>query len=81
MNALAHYRKAVTALVGAILTWTGAAYVPDGHVDRAEWYALAIALATAAGVYGVANGHPQTAVTPDVHPSLGGSIPQPRNQE
>ena len=48
---LAEYRKTVVAAVGAVLTWAGVAYVPDGHVDRFEWYALALALATAAGVY------------------------------
>ena len=48
---LAEYRKTFVAAVGAVLTWAGVAYVPDGHVDRFEWYALALALATAAGVY------------------------------
>jgi len=50
-EALARYRKSIVALVGTVLTWAGVAYVPDGHVDRFEWYALAVALVTAAGVY------------------------------
>ena len=54
-EALAAYRKTVTAFIGTLLTWAGVAYVPDGHIDRGEWFALALALATAAGVYGVSN--------------------------
>ena len=50
MKVLAGYRKALVALAGTVLTWAGVAYVPDGHVDRFEWYALVLALATAAGV-------------------------------
>ena len=50
-EAIAGYRKTLVALVGTVLTWAGVAYVPDGNVDRYEWYALALALATAAGVY------------------------------
>ena len=49
-EALAGYRKAIVALVGSVLGWVGLAYVPDGHVDRLEWYGLAVVLATAAGV-------------------------------
>ena len=52
---LAKYRKTLVALVGTVLTWAGVAYVPDGNVDRWEWYGLAVALATAAGVYAVPN--------------------------
>jgi hypothetical protein len=55
MTFLAPYLKAVTALVGVVLTWGGTAYVPDGHVSRPEFYALAIALATVLGVFAVPN--------------------------
>ena len=52
---LGQYSKTVAALVGSVLTWAGAAYIPSGHVTRDGWYALALAVATAAGVYGVTN--------------------------
>ena len=51
MKTLAVYRKTIVAGIGALLTWAGTAYVPDGHVSRAELYVLAVALATAGGVY------------------------------
>ena len=80
MTALAHYRKALTALIGAVITWAGAAYVPDGHVTRPEWFALALGLATAAGVYGVANGNQPAPALAAEHPSLGSApfIPETR---
>lgn len=59
---LTNARKTVAAAIGTILTWAGVAYVPDGHVDRPEWYALAVALATVAGVYGVSNAPKPAAV-------------------
>jgi hypothetical protein len=52
---LAAYRKTVASVVGTFLTWAGVAYVPDGHVDRVEWFALAVAAATSLGVYAVSN--------------------------
>ena len=52
---IAHYRKTVVALFGGVLAWAQVAYVPDGHIDRGEYYGLAVALATALGVYGVTN--------------------------
>lgn len=52
---IAHCRKTVVATVGGILAWAQVAYVPDGHIDRAEWYGLAVTLATALGVYGISN--------------------------
>ena len=71
MNKLGQYRKSIAALIGSILTWAGAAYIPTGHVDRAEWYVLAVALASAAGVYSVSNSpatqkapHSSASVTP-----------------
>ncbi len=48
---LANYRKTIVSAIGAVLTWAGAAYVPDGNVERAEWYVLAVALAGTLGVY------------------------------
>jgi hypothetical protein len=55
MRNLARYSKLIAAAIGSGLTWAGVAWVPDGHISRPEWYALAVALATAAGVYGVTN--------------------------
>ena len=52
---IAHYRKTIVAVIGGILAWAQVAYVPDGHIDRAEYYGLAVALATAFGVYGISN--------------------------
>ncbi len=52
---LSRYAKTITALIGTSLTWVGVAYIPDARVDRVEWFALAVALATSAGVYGVTN--------------------------
>ena len=52
---LAHYRKTIIALVGGVLSWAQVAYVPDGHIDRPEWYGLAVVFAVAFGVYGVPN--------------------------
>lgn len=52
---LSRSRKAITAEVAILLSWAGTAYVPDGHVTRPEWYALAIAVAAGLGVYAVPN--------------------------
>jgi hypothetical protein len=52
---LSRYRKTFAALVGSLLTWFNMAYVPDGVIDRAEWYALAVALAGPLGVWAVTN--------------------------
>jgi hypothetical protein len=51
----ARYAKTIAAFIGTSLTWAGVAYVPDGHVNRGEWFALLVALATTAGVYGITN--------------------------
>lgn len=48
------YRKTVAALIGAVLTWATAT-LTDNHVSTAEWIALAVAVATALGVYQVSN--------------------------
>lgn len=50
ISRLAPYRKAVVAFLAGTLGWVGTCYVPDGHVSRPEWYALAV---IAAGVLGV----------------------------
>jgi hypothetical protein len=55
---LAAYRKTVASVVGTFLTWAGAVYVPDGHVTREGWFALAVAAATSLGVYGISNSTP-----------------------
>lgn len=83
MNQLSRYRKTLAALVGGVLAWAQTAYVPDGHVDRAEWYGLAVVLAMAAGVYGIANDAPKgQAADPlesvrDVRPAEAVAPPQP----
>lgn len=51
MNA---YRKTVAAVLGAAGTWCLAS-LPDGKITQMEWVALAVALATALGVYTVTN--------------------------
>ena len=55
MISIAPYRKTAASLIGSVLTWVGVAYIPDGHIVRAEWYALAVALAGVTGVYSVTN--------------------------
>jgi hypothetical protein len=67
---LAAYRKTVASVVGTFLTWAGVAYIPDGRVDRAEWFALAVAAATSLGVYAVTN-------TPKVAPVVVAPTPAP----
>jgi hypothetical protein len=72
---LAPYRKSVVAVVGSFLTWAGVAYVPDGHVDRLEAYALGVAVATALGVYAVTNATPATPAPVALEPSV--KVPAP----
>lgn len=45
------YRKTLAAVVGAGLTWVSACLGDGSGVTRAEWIALAVAVATAAGVF------------------------------
>lgn len=60
---LAATRKTWVSLIGTVLTWAGVAWVPNPHhVTAADWYGLAVALATAAGVYGITNGPRPVAV-------------------
>lgn len=53
MSNLPAFRKTIAALVGAVLTWGTVAQV-DG-IEGAEWWGLAVAVATALGVYNVTN--------------------------
>ena len=55
MISIAPYRKTAASLIGSVLTWVGVAYIPDGHINRAEWYTLSIAVAGVLGVYSVTN--------------------------
>jgi hypothetical protein len=61
---LAAYRKTVASLVGTVLTWAALAYMPTGHVDRNGWFALALAVATSFGVFGVTNTPAPLALAP-----------------
>lgn len=55
-------KKAIVGLVGAVLTWGLTAHLPDGSIDRAEWWGLAVAVATALGVYATPNGPQQVEI-------------------
>lgn len=59
MNA---YRKTIAAVIGSVLTWGLTAHMPDGSIDRGEWWGLAVAIATAVGVFAVPNGPTQVQV-------------------
>jgi hypothetical protein len=54
------YGKTITALITGLIGWfilvTNSA---QAHITSQEWIALAIALATAVGVYAVGNGAPE----------------------
>lgn len=56
MTNLAQYKKTIVAVIGAALAWGYTAQV-DG-IDSTEWWGLAIAVATAAGVYQARNTAP-----------------------
>ena len=59
---IAYERKAIACLLGALLVW--AQLVPDfHHLTRADFLALALAVASAFGVHGVTNTPPPA---PDV---------------
>lgn len=56
LDALKPYRKTVTAVVGAAITWAGLVIVSEpSAISAAEWLAGAGGLATALGVYQVSN--------------------------
>lgn len=55
---LARYRKTIVAVIGAAVTWLVAAFA-DSTLDTQEWVALAVAIATAAGVYATPNDAPE----------------------
>lgn len=56
MRNLPAYRKTITAVVGALLTWGAVVVTSDPtSVTASEWLLAAGSLATALGVYGVAN--------------------------
>lgn len=53
MSQLAAYRKTIAALVGSIIGWGFTAQ--PGGIDGVEWWGLALAAATALGVYQAPN--------------------------
>jgi hypothetical protein len=69
---LARSRKAITAEVVGVIGWVQTAYVPDGHVDRAEWVGLAIVVAAGFGVYAVTNDPPGEIPAPPAAPDKPG---------
>ena len=55
---LSEIRKAVYALVGTVLTWSAIIAQQTNNfrsITAVEWVALAVAVATALGVYGTVN--------------------------
>jgi hypothetical protein len=56
MSVLNPYRKAITALVTALIGWGASVVVsPSSSVTSGEWIELAVAAAIALGVYAVPN--------------------------
>lgn len=53
MSNLPAYRKTLAAIVGAVLTWGSVAQ--DGGIQATEYWGLAVAVATAIGVFSVPN--------------------------
>lgn len=53
MKDLQKYNKTLVAVIGAALTWAVSTF--GGDPDVAKWLSLAMAVATAAGVYQVPN--------------------------
>lgn len=50
------YRKTITAIVVGLIGWASIVIVsPQAHISASEWLGLAVALATALGVYSVPN--------------------------
>ena len=53
LDKLKPYKKAIVAVVGAVLTWAISNYANDPDVSK--WLGLVSAVLTAAGVYQVTN--------------------------
>lgn len=59
MTLFGRYQKALAALVAGVVGWAAVVVAsPSGPVTSAEWLALAVAGATALGVYAVPNTPP-----------------------
>lgn len=55
-NELKAYKKSITAIVGALISWAQLVVFSSSEAITApEWIALAVGLATAFGVYQLAN--------------------------
>ena len=53
---LNQYRKTVTAIVTGVLGWFAVVIASEAAtISQSEWLMLAVGLATALGVYGIAN--------------------------
>ena len=55
---MTRYRKTIAAVLGAGGVWCSAVLPLPGPITDSEWVALGIAVATALGVYTVANDPP-----------------------
>lgn len=56
MNKLKAYKKTIAAVVGALISWGQLViFSASESITSSEWLALAIGLATAFGVYQLAN--------------------------
>lgn len=55
---MSRYRKLIAGAVGALLTWGATAHLPDGSIDRAEWWGLAFVVAAAVGIERIPNDPP-----------------------
>lgn len=70
-------QKAVAGLVGAVLTWCSVIAYQDGgfrNIIAPEWVGLAIALATALGVYTATNAPAAPPVTRNVPSGAAGNV-------
>jgi len=56
MKSISRYAKLVVAVVGAVATWATATFPNDTNVQK--WVGLALAIATAVGVYATPNQPP-----------------------
>lgn len=56
---MSRYAKAITALVTAVIGWGGMVVASaPAEITAAEWLSLAVAIATALGVFSVPNSEP-----------------------